>query len=179
MVIAAANAYFGIGAEASPQDYGGERQFAYRGRGTVAVKMVGAVPGGVRQGGVEVQVAGVMVRGIDLTYNFGIVSDRKPLGIVVEDATAATVIRLIEQFPIEGVVLGQGGKWTWFGQGGRTVMEPETVPWILREGETSFVFRIFVETEGGHRVEIYQPAVFDEDFKRDLRSKLAKGPESP
>lgn len=157
---------------------GGERQFSYRGRKTMEVRMVGSVPQGTLQDGVEVEVAGVMVQGRDLSYNFGIASDDKPLGVVVENVTAATAIRLVEQFPAEGVSLGEDGRWTWFGRGGVTTMEPRTVPWILEEGDTSFVFRIFVETEGGKRIEIYQPAVFGEAFKKGARERMEKWAEA-
>lgn len=164
--------------DTTPEGEGEEKRvFSYRGRERIGIRMVGGVPGGVRSGGVEVQVAGIMVQGRDLSYNFGIACERRPVGVVVEDATAATVIRLVEQFPTEGVKLGEDGRWTWFGQGGRTVVEPKTVPWAMAEGETSFVFRIFVETEDGERVEVYQPAVFGEAFKTELRKRMSEGGE--
>lgn len=149
-----------------------ERQFSYRGRETLGIKMVGTVPQGASQRGVEVQVAGVMVQGNDLSYNFGVACESKPIGIVVEDVTAATAIRLVEQFPVEGAELGEDGRWLWFGRGGEVAMDPRTVPWVLKDGETSFVFRIFVEMEDGSRAEIYQPAVFGEDFKMEIRGRL-------
>jgi len=147
------------------------RKFSYRGRESFTVKMLGRVPARIERGGVEVQVAGVSLDGNDLSFNFGIPSREKPQGIVVEDVSSATAIRLVEQYPIAGLTLGEDGRWIWFGQGGQRVLEPETAPWVYREGDSEFVFRFFIALEGGRTVEVFQPAVFSDDFKTKMREK--------
>lgn len=148
------------------------REFRFKGRGIARVEMVGSVPGGITKDGIEVQVAGIMVDGDELVFSFGIASVEKPTGVVVEDCTSATAIRLVEQFPAEGVELGGDGRWLWFGQGGDRVMDPETLPWVFSDNESSFVFRFFVQLEGGKRVEIYQPALFGAGFKKSIRDRM-------
>ncbi len=152
----------------------GETEFVYRGMIPLTAKMVGSVPAGVSGSGVEVQVAGVMIDGMDFSFNFGMSSEAKPVGVVVEDVTAATALRLVEQFPAVGVRQGEDGRWIWFGTGGKRNLEKKTAPWVFTDGGSNFVFRFFLELEGGRRVEIYQPAIIGEEFKKSARGRISE-----
>ncbi len=148
---------------------GDYKKFSYRGREVLSQQMLGAVPARVSKEGIEVQIAGVSLDGDNLTFNFGLASQSKPVGVVVEDVSSATAIRLVEQYPSANTTLGEDGRWVWFGQGGQKVLDRETTGWIFEDGESSFVFRFFVELDGGGTVEIFQPAVFSKEFKAKIR----------
>ena len=130
----------------------------------------GSMPKTMRAKGIETNVTGIIISDGKLvpTFGFDITSKKKPISVRVEDVTGTEAVLMVEDF---APVVERAH---WKGNSTPREITPEGVPWLFTAGDTLTVFRFTVMLEGDEApVVIYQPSVFRESSKVQLRSIAA------
>jgi len=130
----------------------------------------GNMPKAMSDQGIETNVTGIIIFEGKLvpTFGFDISSPKKLQRVVVEDVTGNAAISLVED---SAPTIARGH---WKGNGSGRDITPAGVPWLFASGDTLTVFRFTVYLEGAAQpIVIYQPSVFRESSKVQLRSIAA------
>lgn len=130
----------------------------------------GKMPKAMSDQGIETNVTGIIISDWKLipTFGFDCSTKKKLLKVRVEDVTGKEALLMVED---PAPVVEQAH---WKGNSSPCAITPEGVPWLFTSGDTLTVFRFTVLLEGDAQpVVIYQPSVFRESSKVQLRNMAA------
>lgn len=130
----------------------------------------GKMPKAMRAQGIETNVTGIIISDGKLvpTFGFDITSKKKLLHVRVEDVTGKEAVLMVED---SSPVVERAH---WKGDSTPRELTSEGVPWLFTSGDTLTVFRFTMMLEGNaDPVVIYQPSVFSESSKVQLRNIAA------
>lgn len=136
----------------------------------VKTKWDGNMPKAMSTRGIETNVTGIIISGGKLipTFGFDCSTKKKLLKVRVEDVTGKEALLMVED---QAPVLEDAH---WKGNSAPRDITPEGVPWLYARGDTLTVFRFTVFLDGDVQpVVIYQPSVFTESSKDQLRTIAA------
>jgi hypothetical protein len=142
----------------------GTKEYTILGDQKITAKVQGGMPLPAEKDGITVEGAGFALGEGKLIWGFDFTSKKVPTKVLIEDVSGKSAIILVD----DSAPTLKGHDWS--GNATPVSLSKNNCPWLFEAGDTTKVFRFTIALKGkSEPVVIYQPAVYPEATKQQLR----------
>jgi hypothetical protein len=144
--------------------FAGTKEYTILGDQKVSAKVQDGMPLPQEKSGITVEGAGFALGEGKLIWGFDFTSKKAPTRVVIEDVSGKNAVVLVDDSSPELK------DHSWSGNATPLSLSKSDCPWLFESGDTTKVFRFTITLKGkSEPVVIYQPAVYPEAAKQQLR----------